>query len=135
MDHTTDIVCPDENQCAYRPTGYICGNPKYGSSVGSLVQTFESHGRANLIFKNCKAHGFVQVFLNDLPIKAIASLDEVEYLESDDYYEDDMGRSIGPMKMEANFVVKPRDVLTLKEEDGAGIKIFSLTIRRGKKFL
>ena len=88
-----------------------------------------------MIFKNCKAHGIVQVFLNDIPIKAIARPDEVEYQGSDDYFKDDMGESIGQMKMEANFVVKPGDVLKLKEEGGAGIKIFSLTIGRGKKFL
>ena len=108
---------------------------KYGVPVGSLQKTFENHGRANLIFENCNDHGFVKVFLNDIPIKAIARPDEAEFLESDDHYGNDTRESVGKKKMEANFDVKPGDVLTLKEEGRAGIKVFSLTITRGKKFL
>ena len=135
LNHKSDIVCSDENQCAYRQTGYTCVKRlrKYGVPVGSLQKTFENHGRVNLIFKNCNDHGFVKVLLNDIPIKAIERPDEAEFFESDEHYGNDTRESVGKTKTEANFVVKPGDVLTLKEEDGAAIKVVSLTIGRGKK--
>ena len=137
LKRTSDIVCPDENQCAYRPLGNTCVKrlQKYRDPVGSLKKTFENHGRANLIFKSCNDHGFVKVFLNGIPIKAIARHDEAEFLESYDHYGNDTRESVGKKKMEANFDYKPGDVLTLKEEGRAGIKVFSLTITQGKKFL
>jgi len=133
LKRTSDIVCPDENQCAYRPLGNTCVKrlQKYRDPVGSLKKTFENHGRANLIFKSCNDHGFVKVFLNGIPIKAIARHDEAEFLESYDHYGNDTRESVGKNKMEANFDYKPGDVLTLKEEGRAGIKVFSLTITQG----
>ena len=61
------------------------------------------------------------------------------YKARDDYYNDykdfdDFGKSVGKKKMDVNFLVKPGDVLTLKEEEGAAIKVFSLNVGRGKKF-
>ena len=136
LKRTSDIVCPDENQCAYRPLGNACVKrlQKYRDPVGSLKKTFKNYGRANLIFKNCNNHGFVKVLLNGIPIKAIARQDEAKFLESDDHYENDTRESVGKKKMEANFDVTPGDVLKLIEEGRAGIKVFSLTID-GKKFL
>ena len=113
LDYTSNTICFDDDKCAYRPQGVKCSNRTYGLPVGSLEKTFEHHGRAKLTFKNCNDHGSVQVFLNNEPI----------------------GISLGKNKMDANFVVKPRDVLMLIEENGAIIKVLSLTVGRGKNFL
>ena len=58
----------------------------------------------------------------------------LEYVNYGVPHSDDFGKSFGKYKMDANFEVKPGDVLTLKEEDGAIIKVLSLT-GRGKNFL
>jgi len=109
----SDTICLDDEQCVYRPQGinaYYCFGREKGLPVGSIEKTFEHHGRAKLTFKNCNDHGNVQVFLNNEPI----------------------GISLGKNKMDANFVVKPRDVLELIEENGAIIKVLSLTVERDK---
>ena len=113
LDYTSNTICFDDDKCAYRPQGVKCSNRTYGLPVGSLEKTFQDHGIAKLIFKNCNDHGFVKVILNDKPIAA----------------------SVGKNEMAANFVVRRRDNLTLKEEEGAVIKVFSLTVGRGKKNL
>ena len=91
-----------------------------------------------MIFKNCNDHGYVKVLLNNIPIKAIPRPNEGEKIDYDfygDYYDDNgMWGSVRNIIMEAEFKVKPGDVLTL-EEVGATIKVFSLTIVRGKNFL
>ena len=97
-----------------------------GLPVGSLVKTFNDHGRAKLTFKNCNDHGFVKVFINDKPI---------QMTRTDDTAFNNFEKSVGKNKMDSNFLVRPGDVLTLKEEEGAAIKVFSLTVGRGKKFL
>ena len=89
-----------------------------------------------MIFKNCNYdEGKVEVWLNNIPIEAIARPDQ-GHVWYDDYNGDfyHMG-SLGNNKMEAEFAVKPGDVLTLKEEDGGIIKVISLTVKRGKNFL
>ena len=98
-----------------------------GQPVGSLEKTFKVHGRAKLTFKNCNDHGFVRVFRNDKPIDAMTRTGDPAY--------NDFGKSVGKNKMDADFPVRPGDVLKLKEEEGAAIKVFSLNVRRGKKFL
>ena len=91
-----------------------------------------------MIFKNCNDHGYVKVLLNNIPIKVLPRSNEGENIDYDFYghYYDDNGMwgSVGKIIMEAEFEVKPGDVLTL-EEVGATIKVFSLTIARGKNFL
>ena len=137
LDPRSDTICLDDDHCAYRPQGYECINREYGLPVGSLQKKFEDHGRATLIFKNCDDHGYVKVLLNNIPIKAIPRPNEGEKIDYDfygDYYDDNgMWGSVGKIKMEAEFEVKPGDVLTL-EEVGATIKVFSLTVVRGKNF-
>ena len=87
-----------------------------------------------MTFKNCNDRGFVKVFLNSLPIIAIPDDANPEYVGYGLPHYDDFRKSFGKYKMDANFEVKPGDVLTLKEEDGAIIKVLSLT-GRGKNFL
>ena len=138
LDPTSDTICLDDDQCAYRPKGYNCTNRENGLPVGSLQKKFEDHGRATLIFKNCNDHGYVKVLLNDIPIKALPRPnkgEKIDYGFYSDYYDDNgMWGSVGKIIMEAEFEVKPGDILTL-EEVGATIKVFSLTIVRGKNFL
>ena len=140
-ESSATTICLDENRCAYRPQGIKCFNRANGLPVGSLEKTFDSHGRATLQFENCNDNGFVEVFLNDQPIThTIRIWNDTDYeLEKDNDYiyreEKDMAKSSGKSTMESEFVVKPGDVLKLKEEGGATIKVVSLTIGRGKSFL
>jgi len=136
-DPTSDTICLDDDQCAYRPKGYKCINRENGLPVGSLQKKFEDHGRATLIFKNCNDHGYVKVLLNNKPIRALPRRnkgEKIDYGFYSDYYDDNgMWGSVGKIIMEAEFEVKPGDVLTL-EEVGATIKVFSLTIVRDNEY-
>lgn len=87
-------------------------------------------------FENCNDNGFVQVFLNNKPITSYYDYYELEPDNDYIYREDkDMAKSAGKSTMEAEFDFKPGDVLTLKEENGATIKVVSLTVGRCKCFL
>ena len=113
------MICQDDEQCAYRPQGDKCINRTYGRPVGTLEKKFEGHGKATLKFKNCNDIGFVQIFLNKKPIQVEDELDYDAYFDKN---------------QKAEFVYKSGDILVLKEEKGATIKISSLILARRKYF-
>ena len=84
-----------------------------------------------LFLKNCNNKGYVQVFLNNKPTTAIFThpSDLLEIANSK--YNQSEGKTFRTKTMLTQFVVKPGDVLKLKEEDGATIKVLSLSIGRG----
>ena len=114
------MICQDDEQCAYRPQGDKCINRTYGLPVGTLEKKFEGHGKAILKFKNCNNIGSIKIFLNKKPIQVE---DELDYDAKD-------------LKwiQKAEFVYKSGDILVVKEEKGATIKISSLILARRKYF-
>ena len=105
------MICQDDDQCAYRPQGVQCSNRTHGRPVKSVMKIFEGHGKATLLFENCNDHGFIKISLNN---KTITSHKTYGFAE---------------------FVYSKCDVLEIKEEEGANIKISSMILRRRKYFL
>ena len=109
----------DEEQCAYRPQGHKCENRTNGLPVGSLEKTFQDYGKATLVFENCNdPMGTIQIFKNTYLVRDVSPYrfnDKVRY--------------------SVEIFYKPGDVLEIKENNGAIIKISSLTLARRKYFL
>ena len=79
------------------------------------MKTFKDHGKATLKFENCNDHGSIQISLNNKIVQVTDALTKDGFI--------------------AEFVYKKFDVLEVKEEEGAIIKISSLILKRRKYFL
>ena len=138
------MICQDDEQCAYRPQGDKCINRTYGLPVGTLEKKFEGHGKATLKFKNCNDIGFIQIFLNKKPIQVEDELDYDAYFDKNHKPKQwDPVHGLGLQDKQkkdlkwiqkAEFVYKSGDILEVKEEKGATIKISSLILARRKYF-
>ena len=79
------------------------------------MKIFKDHGKATLKFENCNDHGSIQIYLNNKTVQVKDALTKNGYI--------------------AEFVYKKFDVLEVKEEEGAIIKISSMILKRREYFL
>ena len=137
------MICQDDEKCAYRPQGLKCINRTYSLPVGTLEKTFEGHGKATLKFKNCNNKGSIQIFLNEKSIQVEDELDDNAYVDKNHVpmpgiWDPVHGYTFPEEKKDqkliqsAEFVYNSGDILVVKEEKGATIKISSLILARRK---